>query len=67
MLGCTGTPSTGPGQCQDTLAALGAVLLGGQRPTAGLRVDFHPPSPWGSPLPADAPTAHSCIPACSFQ
>lgn len=49
LLGCTGIPSTGPGQCQDTLAALEAVLFGGQCPTAGLRVDFHPPSPRGNP------------------
>uniref|UniRef100_A0A8C0BJ74 Alpha-2-macroglobulin-like protein 1 n=1 Tax=Buteo japonicus TaxID=224669 RepID=A0A8C0BJ74_9AVES len=49
LLGCTGIPSTGPGQCQDTLAALEAVLFGGQCPTAGLRVDFHPLFPRGNP------------------
>lgn len=52
MLGCTGTPSTGPGQCQDMLQA---VLLGG---TA------QPPStfPMGTPVPVNEDITQFCIP-----
>ena len=67
ILGCTGTPSTGPEQCQDTLAAPEAVLLGGQCPTAGLSVDFHPPSPRGTPLPADTPIPASLLFPVKFR
>lgn len=57
MLACAGTPSTGPGQCQDTVEA---VLLGGQCPNAGLKV---PSStfPMGTPIPVDEHTTHSLL------